>query len=318
MLIQNRANADFDGDLDSAFPLTFGPGLPGSGRNETDAWNYFHTNSVDKDDDGNYLVSARNVAALFKINGTSGEIIWQLGGLHGGSDFEIAPEDGFGFEHHARFRGRRDNGNIEIVSLFDNGAHSAPIQTNPFSRARVYELDHRKGTAKAIRTYAAPDGLSAHTQGSVQILPNENVFENWGQAGAITEFDYNGKVLFHSYLDSAPYGVDVQSYRGFRYNWTGRPAEEPAVAALQSRKHGGVDVYVSWNGDTETTAWRFYAQSDGSETAHWLGEVDRDGFETFASFRDVSINEDTVIIAEAVAEGDRVLDKTKVFLVSLP
>ncbi|KAJ0323740.1 hypothetical protein COL5a_008099 [Colletotrichum fioriniae] len=219
----------------SAFPLDFGEGLPGGGKTETDGWNYFHVNSVDKDDEGNYLVSARNTAAVFKINGTNGEIIWQLGGFHGGSSFTLPKEDVFGYQHHARFRSRSSDGNIEVISLFDNGAHSASVKTNPFSRGRIYQLNHTDGTAKALKTYDAPDGLSAHTQGNLQVLPNGNVFINWGQAGAVTEYSNDGDVLFHAYLDSAPVGNLVQSYRGFRFNWTGVPTEEPAIVAFRGK-----------------------------------------------------------------------------------
>ncbi|KAJ3460333.1 hypothetical protein MRS44_011200 [Fusarium solani] len=295
----------------SAFPLDFGAGLPGSGRNETDAWNYFHINSVDKDDEGNYLLSARNIAAIFKINGTSGDIIWQLGGFHGGSSFQVSPEDRFSFQHHARFRGRSPDGSLEFISLFDNGAHSAPFKTHPFSRARYFELDHNKGTAKALRTFDAPDGLSANTQGSVQILPNKNFFVNWGQAGAVTEFNKEGNVLFHSYLDSAPEGVFVQSYRGFRANWTGTPSEEPAVVAFKPSDQTGLDVYASWNGDTEVASWRFYARSLDHSQDQLLGEFERKGFETHAELRDFSVHGDILVTAEAVDANGKGLTRTK-------
>ncbi|KAL2679065.1 hypothetical protein Neosp_009821 [[Neocosmospora] mangrovei] len=295
----------------SAFPLDFGIGLPGSGRNETDAWNYFHINSVDKDDEGNYLLSARNVAAIFKINGTSGDIIWQLGGFHGGSSFQISQEDRFSFQHHARFHGRSPDGSLEFISLFDNGAHSAPFKTHPFSRARYFQLDHDKGIAKALKTFDAPDGLSAHTQGSVQILPNRNFFVNWGQAGAVTEFNKDGKVLFHSYLDSAPEGIFVQSYRGFRANWTGTPSEEPAVAAFKQSGQSGLDVYASWNGDTEAASWRFYVRPLEQSQDQLLGEVERKGFETHAELRDVSVNGYLLVTAEAVDVNGKVLTRTK-------
>ncbi|KAI8277221.1 hypothetical protein K4K60_007122 [Colletotrichum sp. SAR11_57] len=297
--------------LHSAFPLNFGAGLPGSGKSETDAWNYFHINSVDKDEEGNYLISARNVAAVFKINGTSGEIIWQLGGFHGGSSFTLASEDVFGYQHHARFRSRSADGKIEIISLFDNGAHSAPEKTNAFSRGRIYQLNHTDGTARAIRTYDAPDGLSAHTQGSLQILPNDNIFINWGQSGAVTEYSHEGKVLFHAYLDSAPKGIFTQSYRGFRYNWTGTPAEEPAIVTFKGDRDGELDVYASWNGDTEAAAWRFYARFAAKSKEDLLGEVEREGFETHTKFRGVAVADDIAIIAEAVGKDGRALRKTR-------
>ena len=297
-----RANTQ----ADSAFPLNFGDGLPGTGRNETDAWNYFQINSLDKDGEGNYLLSARNVAALFKINGSTGEIIWQLGGLNGGSEFALAEEDGFAFQHHARFRSRSEDGTIEVISLFDNGAHSAPVRTHDVSRALIVELNHTDGTARALGTFDAPDGLSARTQGSVQILPNENVFVNWGEAGAITEFTPDGEVIFHSYLDSEPYGHLVQSYRGFRYNWTGSPAEEPALAAFE-RGPGGLDVYVSWNGDTETRTWRFYGILEGGRRV-FLGETERKGFETHGKLSGRGVSN---VEAEAIGHGGEVLQRSR-------
>lgn len=271
---------------------------------------------MDKDDEGHYLLSARNVAAVFKINGTSGEVIWQLGGFHGGSSFDIPEEDRFAFQHHARFRGRSASGHLEYISLFDNGAHSAPIKTYPHSRARIFELNHNKGTARAIKTFDAPDGLSARTQGSVQILPNGNVFVNWGQAGAVTEYNADGKVLFHSYLDSAPQSCLVQSYRGFRSNWTGTPSEEPVIIALQGEGGSGVDVFVSWNGDTETQSWRFFGRRPTQSQDQLIAEVRRDGFETHAHFAELSAEQDIVFTAESVDSRNNVLRRTRTVSVS--
>ncbi|CAK7220419.1 hypothetical protein SCUCBS95973_004147 [Sporothrix curviconia] len=295
----------------SAIPLS--TGAFGFGRTESDAWDYFHLNSADKDDEGNYLISARNTASVYKINGTNGQVIWQLGGLRGGSDFEFEdPEnDLFGYQHHARFRGRSGDGSIEWISLFDNGAHSPDVKTHPSSRGRVYTLSHETGKATATRSYSAPDGLSASSQGSTQILPNSNVFVNWGQAGAITEFGEDGEVLFHAYLDSAPAGHLVQSYRGFRANWTGIPAEEPALVAIESLgDKNGLDIFVSWNGDTETKAWRFYLELGN----RLLGTTERTGFETHAHFANAVPHElpGTVrVYAEAVGFDDKVLRQAK-------
>lgn len=265
---------------------------------------------MDKDDEGNYLISARNMAALYKINGTSGDVIWQLGGLKGGSDFELFAEDIFAYQHHARFRGRSEDGGKEIISLFDNGAHSAPVKTHPTSRVRIYELDYLRNTATALRTFEAPDGLSAHTQGSAQVLPGGNIFVNWGQAGAITEFADSGEVLFHSYLDSKPDGGLVQSYRAFRSNWAGTPSEEPALVAFVSHHHSILDVYVSWNGDTETTLWRFYDASSGKEEPRPLGEVTREGFETHANLSVDGNTELSHVVAQAFDKYGNSLRKT--------
>lgn len=250
-----------------------------SGRSSSDAYNYFHINSVDKDDEGNYLISARHYCAVFKINGTDGEIIWQLGGTRG-SDFDIPSNVEFAFQHDARFRYRSPDGSIERISLFDNAAITEPIAPiNPFSRGRYIELNHTAGTAAEIHTYAAPDEISAHSQGNLQFLPGGKKFVNWGQAGAVTEFTEDGTVLFHAYLDSYP-NKYVQSYRGFRSNWTAFSDEEPAVLALND-KEGKVSVWVSWNGDTETRTWLFYLVDNASEKiVVSLGTQTRTGFET--------------------------------------
>ena len=43
-------------------------------------WEYFHANAVDIDNDGNFLVSARNTSTIYKINRATGKIMWRLGG----------------------------------------------------------------------------------------------------------------------------------------------------------------------------------------------------------------------------------------------
>lgn len=296
----------------SAFPVDHLDRAIGSGRSSSDAWDYFHLNSVDKDDEGNYLISARNYAALFKVSGATGKVIWQLGGLHGGSSFEIAPAARFAYQHDARFLNRSSDGAIEYLSLFDNSAHSPTIKINPFSRGRILQLNHTDGTVKAAATYPAPDQLSAQTQGNTQVLPNSNIFVNWGQAGAITEFAANGTVLFHAYLDSEPGGNSVQSYRGFKLPWTGRPIEEPAVVALGSEASEEVDIYVSWNGDTETTLWRFYAEELRGDVARkrFLGDSNRHGFETHIKVKRPSSEEGYRIFAEAVDKNEHVLARS--------
>lgn len=44
------------------------------------AFDYFHINSVDKDGQGRYLVSARHTHTITCISGSTGEVLWTLGG----------------------------------------------------------------------------------------------------------------------------------------------------------------------------------------------------------------------------------------------
>ncbi|KAJ5107414.1 hypothetical protein N7456_004089 [Penicillium angulare] len=260
---------------------------PYSGRSAFDAWGYFLINSIDKDDEGNYLISSRFYSAIFKINGTNGEIIWQLGGLNG-SDFHIPAHLKFSFQHDVRLHYRSPDGSIERISFLDNSNGDAQPDhlTSIVSRARYIELDHNAKTVSELWTHVAPDGLIVTSQGNVQLLPNGNSFTNWGQAGAVTEFSFEGNVLFHAYLDSGPNRF-AQSYRGFRSNWTGISSEDPAVLALR-REDGTVSAWVSWNGDTETKTWRFHLQEYPSGlNIDFLGAQARKRFETR---HDTSIN----------------------------
>ncbi|KAL4884978.1 ASST-domain-containing protein [Aspergillus karnatakaensis] len=292
----------------SALPLE--PTGPFNARFPDDAWDYFHLNSAAKDRDGNYLISARNYAAIFKVNGTTGEVIWQLGGVHG-SDFDVPVNVQFGYQHDARIRYVSDDGTIERISFFDNAYHPRPAP-GPISssRARYIELNHTAGTVTEVKTYWPPDGLFAGSQGNTQFLANGNVFVNWGQAGAITEFSEDGDVLFHAYLDSSP-SHDVQSYRGFKYPWTGFSSEEIAVLVL-GNVNGAVEVYVSWNGDTETKYWAFYLVDTEAGGKRYIGKQKRDGFETvFRTDLDLAADSLSKISLVAEAHGkDRVLGKS--------
>ncbi|KAJ5698815.1 hypothetical protein N7462_000820 [Penicillium macrosclerotiorum] len=289
--------------------LPLNPGQAGAGFNSSDAWDYFHINSVDKDASGNYLISARDACAVHKVNGTTGEIIWRLGGLR--SDFNLGPNVRFCFQHHARFVSQDKD--EEIISLFDNSAHGTEnhrgheVHTHPFSQGKIISLNTATWTARTVQAFQPPDGLLAKSQGSTQLLPNGNVLVNWGSEGALTEFRPDGTPIFHAYMDSGALGEGVQNYRAFRYNWTGLPTEEPAIFA--ERTPSGTAVYVSWNGDTETAIWRFYAVTDQYGSRTFLGETERQGFETSFSWTGHSYS---YVAAEAVSDMGHVLKTTSV------
>jgi Arylsulfotransferase (ASST) len=76
-------------------------------------FDYFHINSIDVDYDSNLLISARNTFTVYKIDRSSGEIIWRLGGKK--SDFEMGAGTRTRYQHDAR---RNSDGTI---SIFDNG-----------------------------------------------------------------------------------------------------------------------------------------------------------------------------------------------------
>jgi hypothetical protein len=141
------------------------------------------------------------------------------------------------------------------------------------SRGIVIEIDEEKMSATLLREYTSPEKLLTTSQGNVQLLPNTNVLIGWGSAPFISEFSYEGKLLF-----DARFPPDVESYRAFRFPWKGYPTDAPSVVA-ESRSDDEVVLYASWNGATEVTTWEVLAGPRPGQ----LGSVEsfpRDGFET--------------------------------------
>ena len=227
------------------------------------AHDYFHINSIEVDHDDNLIVSARRTSAVYKIDRKSGEVIWRLGGKK--SDFEMGEGTRTDWQHDAR---RQADGTITI---FDNGGVTKDVQ----SRGIVVELDEDAMTAKLVREYTHPDQVLAATQGSVQVLPNGNVFVGWGSEPLMSEFDSEGELIFN-----ANFPVEGESYRAFRFPWTGHPrGAPPAVAVEAGPGEDEVTLYASWNGATEVAEWEVLAGPD-PESLEPVGSAPRKGFET--------------------------------------
>ncbi|MGB3632813.1 MAG: arylsulfotransferase family protein, partial [Rubrobacteraceae bacterium] len=226
------------------------------------AYDYFHVNSIDVDDDDNLLVSAKAVNTIYKIDRRTGEVIWRLGGKK--SDFEMGPDTRFVRQHDAR---RQADGTI---TLFDNGEP----ETYKESFGMVLELDMDDMTAELARRYTHPDGIYADNQANMQVLPDGNVFIGWGSEPFFSEFSGDGQLLY-----SANLPPEAESYRAFRYPWSGQPLDKPAVAA-ESGSNDETSVYVSWNGATEVANWQVLAGPGPDQLTPTGSAVPRDGFET--------------------------------------
>jgi hypothetical protein len=224
---------------------------------------YFHVNSIDVEPDGNLLVSARNTHALYEIDRHTGKILWRLGGKR--SDFTMKPGANFEWQHDAR---RRPDGTI---TLFDNGA-APPIEK--YTRILVLRVDTGAKTVTLVQSYRHPKRLLTPFEGNAQLLPDGHIFVGWGANPYYTEFDRQGRVLLDAYFGHGkPPGKDADSYRAYRFAWTGRPAGRPALVVSSG------NAYVSWNGATEVTRWRLLAGPDAGHLRP-LRVAAKTGFET--------------------------------------
>jgi len=224
-------------------------------------FDYFHINSVALTPDGDLLISARNTWAVYKVSRRTGDVVWRLGGKR--SDFKMEPGTDFYWQHDAHAL------SSTRLSLFDDGA-SPPEEAQ--SRGLILDVNESTRQCRLVRSYTQPGGLLAASQGNTQVLPSQRVMVGWGSEPYFSEFLADGTMILDGRL--AP---GLQSYRAFRFPWTGRPSAPPDVVVRASAS--GHSAYVSWNGDTRTRQWRLLAGSSSSTLSN-VAAVPRTGFET--------------------------------------
>jgi hypothetical protein len=216
------------------------------------AFDFFHINSIDKDDKGNYLVSSRYMHTVTYISADTGQIVWVLGGKRNMfTDLSNGKATNFAYQHDARW-----NQDFTTVSLFDNSIDDAHTDIAPYTRGIRIKVDQEQMTAELLVEYINPHQIKSVSQGSLQILSNGNVFMGYGNSAAFTEYASNGTVLcdVHFGPENGFGGGSVQSYRAHKSEWHGWPTSPPSVTILQNAI-GDWNLYVSWNGATEVSAW---------------------------------------------------------------
>jgi hypothetical protein len=262
-----------------------GESYRGPGEDPEAPVDYFHINSIEVEPDNNFLIDAKGTYAAYKVDRASGEVLWRLGGKK--SDFEMGEGTRTVSQHDAR---RQEDGTITI---FDNGA---PPEVHDLSRGIVVELDEDAMKATLVREYTHPEKPLSTSQGNMQVLPGGNVFIGWGTEPYNSEYDKDGELLF-----DIQFSGETQSYRAFRQEWSGRPAEDPAVVA-EKAKGDKVNIYASWNGATEATTWRVLA-GPNPEGLEPVGSVPWEGFETAVAIR----TDEPYVAVRAEDDSGRVL-----------
>lgn len=168
------------------------------------AIDYVHGNALELDGDGNVILSSRHMDEITKINRSTGETMWRMGGKNNQFTFV---NDSIGYSHQHAIR-RLSNGHFTV---FDNGNYHTP----QFSRALEYDVDETNKIASLVWQFRnTPDQFSL-AMGYVQRLSNGNTLIGWGDSKpAVTEVQSNGKKVFEMSLPD-----QVVSYRAYRYEW---------------------------------------------------------------------------------------------------
>lgn len=164
-------------------------------------FDYNHGNAVAEDDDGNLLISFRHLNAIYKINRTTGEVIWILGGKS--SDFTFTDNDFFSGQHYIR---KQQNGNY---SLFDNGNMSP---NSAQTRGVEYSLDTVNWIATKSFEIIHPDEFYSRAMGNFSYLPNDEYLLGYGFVNrpfpSATIFDAQKNIVQQFFFEDS-----VMSYR---------------------------------------------------------------------------------------------------------
>jgi hypothetical protein len=177
---------------------------------------YCHGNAVERDDDGNLLVSFRHTDEIIKINRTTGEMMWRMNAFKEELNDITFVNDTIKFSHQHDIR-RQENGHI---TMFDNGN----LHYGPYSRLLEYELDEVNMTAELVWVYPPEPGPGHHygfATGNAHWQPNGNVAVGWG-----IKFPFESEALIFGEVTPdhqttfAVHGQDtITTYRAHKYEW---------------------------------------------------------------------------------------------------
>lgn len=252
----------------------------GTGLDPFSPWDYFHINSIDKNKDGDYLISSRHTSAVYKISGKDGSIVWRL---HGQTPSFTNINFSFSQQHDARWL--FENTTHTMLSLYNNG-YNGYNKTHAHSSGMLILIDHTAKAALQLRDYLPPGkGLLSSSQGNMQVLPNRHVVMGWGNNAYVSEHDAHGNLLFWGYFSK---DSGFMNYRAQKFEWDGIPTDAPALwtYSKSNEPYSPMTFYASWNGATRLKSWRFYGSMNATGPYVLLGDIPRTGFE--ASYKDMN------------------------------
>ncbi len=158
---------------------------------------------------GNVLISARNLNAVFIVDRSTGDIVWQH-------------EAGLDFQHEAQMvpRGVLGEG---LVVVFNNGYHNR----NAYRRSEIRVIDPTDG--RLVWSYSDPTFFST-IAGAEQVLPNGNLLITSSEGGRAFEVTPDRRTVWRWIPPYLP-------MRAVRY----APDHCPQLAALGAPDRSPVD-----------------------------------------------------------------------------
>ena len=162
--------------------------VPGADGTQLTTYDFFHPNAVSLD--GNtVLFSVRHTDAVYAIDKTTGEILWQLGGAPSPQRLTVVGDPygqmPFGGQHDVRIQ---PDG---TVSVFDDGTY---LDRPP--RAVRYRIDPVAHTATLVESISDPAIANSVCCGSARRMADGDWLISWGGDPVVGEYRPDGAPVF--------------------------------------------------------------------------------------------------------------------------
>ncbi|HEU4737147.1 MAG TPA: aryl-sulfate sulfotransferase [Solirubrobacterales bacterium] len=175
-----------------------------------------HMNAVEPVGDDAILISMRHNDAIYKIDKTSGDVVWKLGGTWTPQSLTVVgdPEGAYplGGQHDMRLQ---PDGTITI---HDNNTN----QPSP-PRAVRYKIDEAAKTATLVEQVTDPEAPGSFCCGSSRRFADGSWLMSWGGRSLVTEFNSAGERTFRL------------SFGGIAFSYRAVAAPDGALSAAELR-----------------------------------------------------------------------------------
>nr|ODN89467.1 hypothetical protein L203_02177 [Cryptococcus depauperatus CBS 7841] len=215
--------------------------------------NPWHINFIEKNFEGNYLISSRYCHVLYLISASTGEILWTIGSKN--SSFAM--------------------GDVYSTMLPPLGRVMEKWQEDCYQMLTWVTVSKSQGSIQQ-------QSNSNYLVGWVLRLPlfqwmTDNL-SGWGQMPFFSEYASDDTLI-----SSVQFGAgNVQGYRILRQRWTAYPTTKLIIFVIHNSNNDQYEVYTSWNRATEIDQWALYGviSLSGSASIDKLNSVDKTELKT--------------------------------------
>jgi arylsulfate sulfotransferase len=162
-------------------------------KNKSD---WMHANCLNYDTDGNYLLSFYNNGQIWKIDATTGKVIWKFGK---GGDFKI-PDKGIFDNSHAVHINKHNQ-----LMLYDNGTSKL------LSQILAFHLDEKGRNASLELNIPLPREMYSERMGSAYFVTDSTVLISSSKKNTIVLTTLEGRYLWLLRTGFMPYRAEFIS-----------------------------------------------------------------------------------------------------------